>query len=147
MKQFILTTVMAITALLGVATIAPPAYAGTPSDQVTKGINAADANSGAKNCGPDGAKRACGLGDSIQTVINVLLFIIGVVSVIMIIIGGIRYTISNGDSSQVTSAKNTILYAVIGLILALLAYAIVNFVIDSFVKKPSETSAVLQMTS
>ena len=132
MKQYILTAVIAVTAVLGLAAVATPAYAGTPSDQVKSGIKAADANSGAKNCGPDDAKRACGLGDSIQTVINVLLFIIGVVSVIMIIIGGIRYTISNGDSGQITTAKNTVLYAVIGLVVALLAYAIVNFVVTQF---------------
>lgn len=64
---------------------------------------------------------------------NVLLFIIGAIAVIMLIIGGIRYTISQGDSSAVQSAKNTILYAVIGIVVAILAYAIVNFVIDSFV--------------
>jgi hypothetical protein len=50
----------------------------------------------------------------------------------MIVIGGIRYTTSNGDSAGITSAKNTILYAVVGLIVALLAYAIVNFVLTSF---------------
>ena len=71
-----------------------------------------------------------------QTVTNVLLFIIGAVSVIMLIIGGVRYTISQGDSSAVTSAKNTILYAVIGLIVAILAYAVVNFVIVQFVATP-----------
>ena len=74
------------------------------------------------------------LGDQIKAVINVLLFIIGVVSVIMIILGGIKYVLSNGDSSQITSAKNTILYAVIGLVVALLAYAIVNFVVAQFAK-------------
>jgi multisubunit Na+/H+ antiporter MnhB subunit len=71
-----------------------------------------------------------------QTITNVLLFIIGAVSVIMLIIGGVRYTISQGDSSAVTSAKNTILYAVIGLIVAILAYAVVNFVIVQFVATP-----------
>ena len=50
----------------------------------------------------------------------------------MMIIGGIRYVISNGDSSQITSAKNTIMYAVIGLVVALLAYAIVNFIVVQF---------------
>lgn len=68
----------------------------------------------------------------IKTVSNVLLFVLGAIAVIMIIIGGIRYVISNGDSSQITSAKNTIMYSVIGLIVALLAYAIVNFITDSF---------------
>lgn len=67
-----------------------------------------------------------------RTITNVLLFLIGAIAVIMLIIGGIRYTISGGDSTAVTSAKNTILYAVIGIIVALLAYAIVNFVLDSF---------------
>lgn len=73
----------------------------------------------------------------LQTVTNVLLFIIGAISVIMIIIGGIRYVISNGDSTQITSAKNTILYSVIGLIVALLAFAIVSFITNSFVATPA----------
>ncbi len=65
----------------------------------------------------------------IRNVINILLWAIGIVSVIMIIIGGIRYATSNGDSNQVTAAKNTIMYAVIGLVIAIFAYAIVNFVL------------------
>jgi multisubunit Na+/H+ antiporter MnhB subunit len=52
----------------------------------------------------------------------------------MIIIGGIRYTTSNGESSQIKSAKDTIMYAVIGLVVAILAYSIVNFVVDQFAK-------------
>lgn len=72
-----------------------------------------------------------------RIITNVLLFIIGAVSVIMLIIGGIRYTTSQGDSSAVTSAKNTILYSIIGLIVAILAYAAINFVITSFTKTDS----------
>jgi hypothetical protein len=67
-----------------------------------------------------------------STITNVLLFVIGAISVIMIIIGGLRYVISGGDSSNVTAAKNTILYAVVGLVVALFAYAIINFVLTSF---------------
>lgn len=67
-----------------------------------------------------------------STITDVLLFIIGSISVIMIIIGGIRYVISGGDASKVTAAKNTILYAIVGIIVALLAYAIVNFVLVNF---------------
>lgn len=70
-----------------------------------------------------------------KTITNVLLFIIGAISVIMLIIGGIRYTVSGGDSSAVTSAKNTILYAIVGIVVAVLAYAVVNFVIGSFVEQ------------
>jgi hypothetical protein len=71
-------------------------------------------------------------GGVFQTITNVLLFIIGAISVIMLIIGGIRYVVSGGDSSAVTSAKNTILYAVVGIVVAILAYALVNFVVTSF---------------
>lgn len=68
----------------------------------------------------------------IKTIVNVLLFILGAIAVIMIIIGGIRYTTSNGDAQQVKGAKDTIMYAVVGLVIAVLAYAIVNFVVSSF---------------
>lgn len=67
-----------------------------------------------------------------RTITNVLLFILGAISVIMIIIGGLRYVVSGGNATAVTAAKNTILYAIVGVIVALLAYAIVNFVLDSF---------------
>ena len=76
-----------------------------------------------------------------QTITNVLLFIIGAVSVVMLIIGGIRYTVSQGDSSAVTSAKNTILYSIVGLVVAILADAAVNFVIGNFVKSGDSTSS------
>jgi cytochrome bd-type quinol oxidase subunit 2 len=69
-----------------------------------------------------------------KDVTNTLLYIIGGVSVIMIVFGGFRYIISNGDSNQVTAAKNTILYAVVGLVVALVAYAIVNFVLTDIFK-------------
>ena len=67
-----------------------------------------------------------------NTVTSVLLFAIGAISVIMIIIGGLRYVVSGGDSSNVSAAKNTILYAIVGLIVALLSYALINFVLTSF---------------
>lgn len=63
---------------------------------------------------------------------NVMLYVIGAISVIMLIIGGIRYVLSGGDSGAVTNAKNTILYAVVGIIVSILAYSIVNFVITNF---------------
>jgi hypothetical protein len=69
------------------------------------------------------------LGNFIQRIINVLLFVVGAISVLMIIIGGLRYVLSGGDQNAVSGAKNTILYAVIGLIVAIMAYAIVNFVV------------------
>ena len=62
---------------------------------------------------------------------NTLLLIIGIISVVMLIYGGFRYIISGGDNKKVADAKNTILYAIIGLIISLLAYAIINFVITA----------------
>ncbi len=70
---------------------------------------------------------------TINTVINVLLFIVGIISVIMIIVGGIMYAVSSGDAGQISKAKLTITYAVAGLVIAFVAYAIVNWVIDRFV--------------
>lgn len=72
------------------------------------------------------------LGSQIKVIIGIMMFILGAIAVVMIIIGGIRYTTSNGDSASIKSAKDTILYSVVGLIVAILSYAIVNFVLDAF---------------
>ena len=79
---------------------------------------------------PGQQKKLTGSNGIFQQIVNILLFITGAIAVIVIVIGGIKYVLSSGDSNQITSAKNTILYAVIGLVVAILAYAIVNFVID-----------------
>ena len=86
----------------------------------------------------EGVKEAGGdddtmeLGDIINRVINVLLFLVGALSVVFIIVAGIYFSISNGNAEQVKRAKNTMTYAVIGLIVSILSYAIVNFVITIF---------------
>ena len=66
---------------------------------------------------------------TIQAIINAALAVLGLVAVIMIIMGGFNYMTSSGDTAKVTKARNTILYGVIGLVIALLAFAIVNFVL------------------
>ena len=78
-----------------------------------------------------GTESGCSGGGIFKTITDILLFIIGAISVIMLIIGGMRYTVSGGDQSAVTSAKNTILYAVVGLVVAILSYAVIHFVINS----------------
>ena len=72
-----------------------------------------------------------GDGGILNKITNILLFVIGALSVIMLIIGGLRYVISGGNATAVTAAKNTILYAIVGLIIAFLAYAAIGFVINS----------------
>ncbi len=69
------------------------------------------------------------VGGVIQTVVKVLIFLVGAVAVIMIVIGGFRYTTSAGDQAAIKSAKNTILYSVVGLAVAIFAFAIVSFVL------------------
>ncbi|MGK2896331.1 MAG: hypothetical protein ACSLEY_01910 [Candidatus Saccharimonadales bacterium] len=82
--------------------------------------------------GTDQTSDLFGDGGIFRTITNVLLYVLGAISVIMIIIGGLRYVISGGNSANVTAAKNTILYAIVGIIIALLSYAIINFVLGSF---------------
>jgi hypothetical protein len=72
-----------------------------------------------------------GGGGIFTTVTNTLLFLVGAISVIMLVVGGLRYTISGGNSTAVTAAKNTVLYAIVGLIISILAYAIINFVLGT----------------
>lgn len=66
---------------------------------------------------------------TIRQVVNILIFIVGAVSIIMVVIGGLRYVLSGGDQNSISSAKNTILYAIVGIVVAVAAYAIVNFVL------------------
>lgn len=91
----------------------------------------------AVECMTSGANKAGGatnntVPDLLRIITNVLLFLLGGIAVIMIVVGGIKYVTSNGDSAAMTSAKNTIMYSVFGLIIAIAAYAIVSFVIEQF---------------
>ena len=64
-----------------------------------------------------------------KKVVNIMLFVIGAVAVIMLIYGGVKYVTSGGAQDKVAEAKNTILYAIVGIVVALLAFAVVNFVV------------------
>ncbi len=94
----------------------------------------------------DAAKGTCGsnagtddLKTVVGTIVNAILFILGIIAVVMIIIGGIMFTTSAGDPAQAKKARDTILYAIIGLVVAFLAYAIVNWVLGVF--DPARTCA------
>jgi hypothetical protein len=133
MKQFIARIVM-VASVIGLM-IAPVAFSTNAAyaacndsgTSVLSGVNCAQGDNVKGNL-------FGGSNSLFKVISNTLLFIIGAISVIMLIIGGFRYVVSQGDSTQVTAAKNTILYAVIGIIVALLAYAIVNFVVAQFIK-------------
>ena len=105
-------------------------------------VNAADCNSNEINlqtgvdCGKAKSTPDCLFGSkcAFTDITTGALFLIGAVSVLMLIYGGIRYTISGGEAKAITDAKNTILYAIVGIVVALLAYAIVNWVLGVFIK-------------
>lgn len=111
----------------------PPASDGGTGSSSSCSSPADCIKTGTDNVG--GGQNQPKLEEGIKTIVNILLFVLGAIAVIMIIIGGIRYTTSNGDANQTKAAKDTILYAVIGLVVAILAYAIVNFVISAFGSK------------
>ena len=73
---------------------------------------------------------AMGDGSIISKGINIMLYAIGVISVVMLIVGGFRYVVSGGQKEAVTAAKNTILYAIIGLLVAIFAYPFIKFIVD-----------------
>ncbi len=99
---------------------------------VQEGAEAARADGMPENLvGPDGV---------FTQVTNTVLYVVGAISVLMLVWGGFRYIISGGDSKKVTDAKNTILYAILGLIIAFFAYAIVNFVLNTISPTPAQNA-------
>lgn len=77
---------------------------------------------------PDNANEPT-LMERVQQIINVIVGVLGVVAVAVIILGGVYYVTSQGEAAKIARAKNTILYGIVGLVVALLAFAIVNFVL------------------
>ena len=119
-KQKIKNTAAGITAGYTVSLAYATSTFASAADEIGKGAGATGQTGGQT------------LTQQITIVTNILLFLIGTIAVIAIIIGGIRYTTSNGDASQTKAAKDTILYAVVGLVVAIMAYAIVNWVVTLF---------------
>jgi len=99
--------------------------------------SALDAACGVDNSNSPNSKVCQNKDDStdgfVNSLVNTLLYIVGAISVVAIIIGGVMFTTSGGNSANIAKAKNTITYAVIGLVVSVLAYAIVNWVVDLFV--------------
>ncbi len=115
---------------------------GLSSPQLAYADAASDACDGVKLLDPtakcdDAAAGQKGFATILQTIINVFSIVVGAVSVIMIIIGGFRYVISGGDSSSTKAAKDTIMYAVIGLVIVIFAQVIVVFVLTNTTAKPA----------
>lgn len=113
---------MSLALILGLAVpaLAPLAVHAAPADEIKSGVTKAGGNEKKDN-----------LADDIKNITNLLLFLIGVIAVIAIVISGLRFVTANGNADQVKSAREGIIYAVVGIVVALMAYAIVYFVVDS----------------
>ena len=106
--------------LAAVAMVVMPqeSYAATAKESACEAIGGCDTTAGAS------------LEGTIKTIINILSAIVGVVAVIMIIFGGFKFITSGGDASSTKSARDTILYAIVGLVIVAIAQAIVWFVLS-----------------
>lgn len=122
MTVFIL--MLAIT-FLGVSLYPASARALDPKDAACQGVTLTGGS-----CTTDPNATENKINSTIATVINIFSWIVGITAVIMIIIGGFKYITSQGDSGNVSGAKNTILYAVIGLVIVAMAQVIVKFVLN-----------------
>lgn len=122
-KKLLLT--LAVVLGIGVVSLAPVSVGAVDVFEACKG-SASDSSV----CKSSKGDSILGSNGILKKVIDLLLMVVGIVSVIMIIVGGLRYVLSNGDQSQVSAAKNTILYSVVGLVVAILSFAIVGFVLD-----------------
>lgn len=126
MKQLLVGILVAVS-LIVPNLVGERAYAGLfdGSSQVAcDGIQLDD--SGSADCSEEPTK----INSALELAINLFSLVVGVVAVIMLIIGGLKYVTSNGDSGAVSSAKNTIIYAVVGLVVVVLAQAIVSFTVN-----------------
>ena len=110
-----------------------PPTSSTIADNVCKGVLSAEGTTVSRDttissCQEEGDESFSFI---VRRIINIFSIVVGAVSVIMIIIGGFRYIISGGDSSGVSNAKNTILYAIVGLVIVLFAQVIIRFVLTN----------------
>ncbi|HET9411448.1 MAG TPA: hypothetical protein VFO38_01205 [Candidatus Saccharimonadales bacterium] len=121
-----------LAALAFVITVPLAASAGSSAESLCTGSGGKFVGGTCTN-NPDSLNTQPSVMTTIKNVTNLLVFVVGAIAVIMIIIGGIRYVTSAGEQAAITGAKNTILYAIVGVIVAIAAYAIVNFV-TTFVK-------------
>ena len=86
------------------------------------------------------SKTAPELGKTVANILYAIIAILGLVAVIFVLIGGIQYMTSTGDPAKTKKARDTILYALIGLVICVLSFAIVNFTINNIINQNGETT-------
>lgn len=130
-RQLLLITLASASLLTpAVAVVAVGTTSAAIRDSVCRGVNNAAEGNNTSSCGKTGSGTT-DLSDIASKIVNIFSIIVGIVAVIMIIYGGFRYITSGGDSNRVGSAKNTLIYAIIGLIIVALAQLIVRYVLNT----------------
>src|SRR6185312_3712079 len=127
---FVAATLLTISVPAVVPTIAASAACSHIGNQVSSGAATAAGASGTDLCGGTGVQ-GTDLASLAAKIVDIFSIVVGAVAIIMIIYGGFRYITSGGDSNRVGSAKNTLIYAIVGLIIVALAQVIVHFVLNT----------------
>lgn len=117
-------TFVSLVILFGVLCISPSTYAAVDAQQEACSSIGGTIDKGV--CVTGGTS----INSVIKALVNLISIFVGVLSVIMLMVGGFKYTTSSGDSGKVSSAKNTIIYSIVGLLIALFAQSIVWFVLE-----------------
>jgi ABC-type Fe3+ transport system permease subunit len=126
--KIIIASLAIVLSIFGLSFTPAPTYA---ANSICGQPNVSEEIKKANGCG---GSSTTDLSNVIVGIINGIVAILGIVAAIFVIVGGVNYMTSQGDPGKLQKAKNTILYSVIGLIIAALAFAIVNFVVANILK-------------
>jgi hypothetical protein len=141
-------TALVAVCLFAVSTLAVP-HASYALLEGSKGAACDGANLSDTPTGCDSASSTANankVNDILKTVLTILSLVVAIISVFMIIIGGIRFVTSQGDGSSTAAARNTIIYAVIGLVVAAIAQALVQFVVGRAATPPAPAAGMTVMS-
>ncbi len=128
MKKYITGILIALSLVVGLVVYSAPAYAASPIDPAKTAV--CDGVSG-QTGGSCGKGSSVDLATIIKAILTVLSIVAGLLSVIMIVVAGFKYTTSRGEAAAIGSAKNTLTYAIVGLVVVVMAQFIVRFVLTS----------------
>jgi cytochrome bd-type quinol oxidase subunit 2 len=134
-RNTLIRLVAGLTLLLLPISVSSAAYAAgsTISNSVECGTQLNEAfneTNGTSNCGAGNENGNSSFQSLLKDAVNIFSLIVGIVAVVMIIVGGFKYITSGGESSKVSGAQSTILYAIVGLVIVVLAQVIVHFVLN-----------------
>jgi hypothetical protein len=128
-KLFLMFVAVFALSVIGAGVMSDASLVAAGKDDVCQGLSATGGS-----CTPTAG--GVSVEGVIRTGINIFSWIVGIIAVVMVIVGGFQYVTSGGDSGKVTSAKNTIMYALIGLVIVAMAQVIVQFVLTTATTPP-----------